>query len=160
MSEDTDADCAGTNGGSCGGANGTTSCDSASKQTASAPEQTAAERWDAVGRDLLWLRIGTERGQLNDALYPLQKAVEEDRAIDETAVREARAQLDQMRAFLEDYVVPLADGDIEPWDEAPGGGHVPHRAYIEKVENTGRYAVHKLPPEQRNSADAGTRDDE
>lgn len=138
MSDDS---CAGTNPlpeAGCAGTN--------SDSSAPISEKVQAERWEAVGRQAVWMQFATARGELTEALHRVQEAIEDDRAVDETAAREARAQLNETRRFLEDFVVPIADGDVDPWDEPPGGGHVPHGTWVDALEDSGRYEIHRRSP--------------
>lgn len=94
-----------------------------------------AAAWESVGHRAVWMLFATARGDLQDALYPIEATIKEDRAVDETAVRKARRELDHLRSVLEDYVVPLAD-DVEQWDDG-AGATTPYGVFREELEDAG-----------------------
>ena len=101
-----------------------------------ASDAWAAEAWREVGHMATWLLFMNGVGELQDAIWPIEEALQEGRAVDETAIREARRALDQLRRNVEDYAAPLADGDVEPWD-AGAGSTVPHGVMADHLERYG-----------------------
>lgn len=100
------------------------------------PTRRQALAWQDVGQKATWLLFANAQADLDDALAPIDTALETDRPVDETAIRQTRRELDTLRRMLEDYIVPLSDGEIEPWDGG-AGGTVPYRVFREHLESAG-----------------------
>lgn len=73
-----------------------------------------AEAWDRIGRTMTRMDVDELRYELDDALYEIVEAIDED-DLDEADLNAARKQLAWAREYIEMYLVPLVDG-AEEWD--------------------------------------------
>lgn len=113
------------------------------EQTGSAPGQmddlAAAECWRAVGHEAVWHLFQNARGDLDEALWPIEESLQEGRRVDETALRDARRRIDELRSVLERLVAPVADG-AEPWDDG-AGDTIPFAVMARQLDTTDWYDV-------------------
>ena len=98
-------------------------------------DEWAAEAWHEVGHMAVWLLFMNATHGLEDALWPVEQALQEGRRVDETAIRSVRRRIDELRDTLETYVAPLSPG-VEPWDGG-AGSTVPYRVMADQLENSG-----------------------
>jgi hypothetical protein len=112
-------------------------------------DERAAECWRAVGHRVVRHRFANARWKVDDALWPIEEALRDDRAVDEAAVREARRQIDTLQHVLEDVIVPITDG-VEPWDDG-AGSTIPYGVMADHLESSGGYDVER--PSINDSAD-------
>lgn len=94
-----------------------------------------AAAWRESGHHLVWLFWDKRRWDLNDELYEISEALQNDDPIDADTVRAAREELDQVRWVLEDHIAAMADG-VEEWG-AGAGKKTPYRVMIEQLEDRG-----------------------
>jgi len=113
-------------------------------------DERAAECWRAVGHRVVRHRFGNARWEVEDALWAIEEALRDDRAVDEAAVREARRHIDTLQHVLEDVIVPITDG-VEPWDDG-AGSTIPYGVMADHLESSTGYDVERSGSDDRDDA--------
>lgn len=94
-----------------------------------------ARAWRKSGHEITWLFAQRQRDDLDEALFKVIDPLQKDEPIDADDVRQARAELDQTRQLLEEYLVPMVD-DVDPWGEG-AGSTIPYNVFADHLEAAG-----------------------
>lgn len=94
-----------------------------------------AETIEELGRQFAGTALACARWELDDALAPLEDAMETGVRPTSEEIRAARSALDRQRDLVE-RLAGVAVGGVEPWDEGPGRD-VPRGVLREELEAAG-----------------------